>query len=894
MNVDTGARLGHYEIVGALGKGGMGEVYRARDTKLNREVALKVLPPAFAQDPERLARFEREAHVLASVNHPNIAQVYNFENDLGSRLPTDGTSTTPPIVFLVMELVEGEDLSDRIAREPFDLAEGLQVARQITNALDAAHSQGIVHRDLKPANIKLTAAGHVKVLDFGLAKALAPERTGTPVDAMNSPTLTARGTQIGTILGTAAYMAPEQARGRAVDKRADIWAFGCVLYEMVTGRRAFAGEDVTETLAAVVKEQPDLTVAPPEVRRLLERCLTKDPGKRLRDIADVWDLIDDPRVTTAVTPARASLLPWLLASVAALAALGLGIIHFGEAAPTPALIRFDVPWPGEGSDTGGSGSARFFQLSPDGRHLAIVSQGALWVRSIDAIDAVRLERTEGATYPFWAPDSERIGFFAGGQLKKIARTGGTVQTVTDAPDPRGGTWAPNGTIVFSDRFGEMGLSRVSDAGGPRTQLTTVTTKGASDAHRYPQFLPDGAHFLYLQLSGDPDVTGVYVGSLEASPGVRVLEGADNALYAATPGRPTGHLLFRRENTLMAQSFDPATRQTSGTPFLVDGGAGQGENTGLGAFSAADSGALVFSADALMRSELVWRDRSGKLLGVVSPAGRFTGFDLSRDEKHIALGLADESASRDESDIWTITLPKGVPSRFTFGPTPGWDNPVFSPAGDQIAYTTYNLAGLKGYEIRRRATNRAGSEETLARFPSLTFLWDWTSDGKSLLSVHDGNLWMLSLEGDRKPVQLTKAEFEIETPQVSTDRRWVAYSALDRGQRQVYVQPFPAMGPKWLVSTDGGTMPRWRHDGKELYYRGSDGRLVVVPVNVTARDTFLAEATTTLAITVPLSGNVQRFTYEPSVGGQRFLVASPVANATPRITVVLNWQSGIRR
>ena len=683
-------KLGPYEILVPLGAGGMGEVFRARDTRLGRDVALKILPAAFAGDPDRLARFEREAKVLASLNHANIAHVY----DVGEHEATGAGEPASHVGFLAMELVDGEDLSARIARGPVPLAEALAIAREIASALDAAHAHGIVHRDLKPANIKLTGVGQVKVLDYGMAKAFDPAAgvtqasggTGTEHEARSTehesqrPTMTSPAmTAMGVILGTAAYMAPEQARGRAVDKRADIWAFGCVLYEMLTGKRLFAGEDLTETLASVVKEQPDLGAAPKEVRRLLQRCLEKDPKKRLRDIGDAWDLLDDrPHATAPAPPRGRATVPWAIAAAALVVAAGLSVFHFSETPPAQPTTRFQLAWPGASSAVGGS---RFFALSPNGRHMAIVDQGALWVRSLDAVEPVRLDRTDAATYPFWSPDSESIGFFAGGQLKRIARTGGPVQVITAAQEGRGGAWSPNGTVLFSAAFGYQGLQRVPEAGGSPTAVTTLPGSSTSDAHRYPQFLPDGERFLYLHLTGATDVAGVYLGSLDGTPPVKVLEGQDSALYSPGPSGRDGYLLTCRDDTLMAQPFDPARGQAAGALFPVVEGVGRGENTGLCAVSASDTGDLVVWAGTSLVAEVTWVDRSGAHGTRVSQPTEVDSFSLSADERRIAMAIR---SGPNVSDVWTFAVPDGTPSKFTFGPDPGWGFPLWSPDGSAIA------------------------------------------------------------------------------------------------------------------------------------------------------------------------------------------------------------------
>jgi eukaryotic-like serine/threonine-protein kinase len=876
VSLAPGTRLGPYEIRGVIGAGAMGEVYRAHDTKLRRDVAVKVLPDSLATDPERLSRFEREAQALAAISHPNIAAVHAVEDRA-----------------IIMELVDGEDLAERIGRGALPLDEALPIAREIADALDAAHAQGIVHRDLKPANIRITPDGHVKVLDFGLAKALAPAGAEPPTSVpMNSPTMTARATHMGVILGTAAYMAPEQARGRAVDRRADIWAFGCVFYEMLTGRRLFDGENVTDVLSAVVREEPDVAQAPPNMRRLLKKCLEKDPKRRLRDIGDAWDLIDDTSTRPPPPQPRGARLPWIVAAFAA-GAIGAVALMLLRGTPAEPQARFEVPWPGA-ADTGGAGGARFFQVSPDGRALAIVSQSVLWVRPIDSIEPTQLEHTEGATYPFWSPDGTSIGFFAGGQLKRIARTAGPVRRICDAPEGRGAAWSPNGTIVFSQNFGYKGLLRVSADGGNPVAVTKLTTTGASDGHRYPQFLPDGEHFLYLSLTGDKATAGVYAGSLSGSLPVRVLEGQDNALYAPPAGPGFGHLLFRRGETLMAQGFDTRRFALAGEPFPVAEGVGQAENTGLGAFSISPymlaHGAVINAA-----AELVWRDRSGSTLGATGPAAPSDAFSLSRDRQRLAVAIRS-SVRMEDADIWVQTLPGGSPSKFTFGPSPGWSRPAWSPDGREIAYATADNAGLAGYEIHRKRADMTGSEDTLLRSGTIVFLWEWSGDGKFLVYSTASDLWLLPLDGTRTPVQFTKTPGEEEFGQVSPDGKWLAYASADRGQSHVYVQSMREPGQGKLVSANGGSQPRWRADGKELFYRATDGQLMAVPVAGPgfASPAFEHGTPVRLPVQIPAHGNLNRFTYDAAADGQRFLVRVPVASAVAPITAMLNWQSTLKR
>jgi serine/threonine protein kinase/putative hemolysin len=859
----------------------MGEVYRARDAKLGRDVALKILPPLFAQDPERLTRFQREAHLLASLSHPNIATIFGFE-EAGPAL--------------VLELVEGPTLADRIAEGPLSVPEALAIARQIGDALDAAHAQGIVHRDLKPANVKLRPDGTVKVLDFGLAKALSAETAPGTGDEMNSPTLTARFTQLGVILGTAAYMSPEQARGKPVDKRADIWAFGCVLFEMVTGKRPFAGDDLTETLASVVKEAPGVDQAPAEVRRLLRKCLEKDPRRRLRDIGDAWDLMDEPAAATTgvgiatAAPPKRSRWPWFVAATALALAAAIAAIHFREASPEVAVTRFQLQWPASG-DASASGTVRFFQVSPNGRYVAMVAQNALWVRPLDSVEATRLERTQGVTYPFWSPDSQSIGFFQGGQLKVIGREGGAVRTLCAAPDGRGGAWSPNGTILFGDQFGNHGLARVAEQGGTVERVTKVATPGRSDAHRYPHFLPDGNRFVYLYLSSDAALSGVYVAALDGAAPVRLIDGADSAQFVpASASSRDGFLLFRRQDALMAQRLDVGRTSLTGTAVAVATGVGTGENTGLGAFSAGAEGTLIYTGDAGFQQDVVWIDRTGKRERVVGSNLTVNDLSLSPSGRVVAMSLQRSAV---ESDVF-LQGDTGTASRFTFGPPPGWNFPVWSPKGDQIAFSSLDLAGRPRYEIRRKASNGAGVEETLLSATETVWLWDWSPDGKYLVFANSSDLKLLPLEGDRTPVPFTRTPIEDQYGQVSPDGRWMLYASGDRGDANVFVQPIPPTGALWQVSQGGGTAPRWRRDGKELYYRRPDGQLMAVAVTTGTGSVFQFSGTPQAMFPIPSTGNVERYIYQPSADGQRFLVSQPVAGSDPPITVVLNWLAALKQ
>jgi predicted Ser/Thr protein kinase len=548
----TGRTVAHYQVLEKLGAGGMGEVYRARDTRLNRDVALKVLPEAFARDAERMARFEREAQVLASLNHPNIAQLYGLEERA-----------------LVMEYVPGETL-----RGPLPVDEVIPVARQIAEALEYAHEKGIVHRDLKPANIKITPDGKVKILDFGLAKAL--DDNPAAADGSNSPTLSLAATRAGVILGTAAYMSPEQAKGEPVDRRAEIWAFGVVLCELLTGKRVYGGESVPETLAAVIHGEPSIPDAPPHLQRLLRRCLDKDPRRRLQHICEARILLDQAGDHDASEPrppgSGRAWVPWTIAALFFLSTALLAFLHFRSVPPRERAVRFTVPLPPRGT-------FQTFQLSPDGRYLVIAGstegKSALWLRSLDSLNLQLLPGTDGATYPFWSPDSRFLGFFAQGKLKKIAVTGGPSQTLCNAADGRGGTWSPDAVIVFSPSPSGV-LYRVSAAGGEPVAVTSTDSTGGG-IHRFPVFLPDAKHFLFLTSQAQPEKAGIYLASLDSKEARRLLSDDSSVAYAppAASGAPA-HLLFLRQGTLMAQPFDARRLQLAGEVFPAAervGGAG---------------------------------------------------------------------------------------------------------------------------------------------------------------------------------------------------------------------------------------------------------------------------------------------------------------------------------
>jgi serine/threonine protein kinase len=870
MTLTTGSRLGNYEILAPLGAGGMGEVYRARDTKLKREVALKVLPNAFAGDLERMARFQREAEILAALNHPNIAAVYGVEDRA-----------------LIMELVEGDS-----PKGPMAFDEAWRIASQIAGALEYAHEKGIVHRDLKPANVKITPDGVVKLLDFGLAKAFTGESAGS-ADPDNSPTLTIGATQVGVILGTAAYMSPEQAKGKSVDKRADIWAFGVMVYELLTGQRLFPGEDVSDTLARVLTKQPDFGHVPAQSRRLLQSCLEKDPKRRLRDIGDVWRQLEDP--PQAAPPARSNV-PWAVAAVATAAALALGFLHVRERGPSAQTLRYNVPAPE-------SSRLRSLSLSPDGRYVAIAAQvnekQQLWLRPLDALRAQPMPGTEDATFPFWSPDSRYIGFFAQGKLKKIAASGGPAQSICDVPDGRGGSWNREGVIVFSPSGGSrVAIQQVPSAGGVPRDVTKTRGNFLS-----PVFLPDGHHLLYLVAAASEN-NGIYLGSLDGSENRRVLGDVSSVVFAqVASGNRAGHLLFIRDNTLMAQPFDAVSAQLSGEASPIAEGVSFTSNGNTYApVTASENGVLAYVTGAtLLSNQIAWFDRAGTLLGQANAVGNVYAPSISPDEKTIAFTRNGASGT---NDIWLQVLAHGTDRRFTSDGSQNFD-PVWSPDGDRIAFRS-NRRGSPG-DLYQKAVSGSGQDELLLATTNPKIVNQWSRDGQFIVYSELGpkskeHLWVLPIgpgpPGDRKGVQFLKTEFNEFQGQISPDDHWMAYTSDESGRREVYVRPFPLSEGIWPISTAGGEQPRWRGDGKELFFVGADGKLMAVAVGTAVagpQPSFDYGPPVPLFEAGVVATNTHVFEYHVTRDGMRFLVDTKVNLAgSPPVTVVVNWQAGLKK
>jgi Tol biopolymer transport system component len=893
MPLSVGTHLGPYEIIAAIGSGGMGEVYRARDAKLGRDVAVKVLPSQFAADTDRMARFQREAQVLAALNHPHIASIYGLE-DAGE------------IRALIMELVDGPTLDYRIAQGPVPLEEALTIARQIAEALETAHDKGIVHRDLKPANIKLTGEGSVKVLDFGLAKAM--EGDSISGDAANSPTLTLAATRAGVILGTAAYMSPEQAKGKTVDRRADIWAFGVVLMEMLTGRKMYSGETTPETLAAVIMKEPVFEALPAStpaaIRRLLRRCLTKDPRTRLRDIGEARITIEEvlsgavsepAAPTPAVAVARRPLALWIAAAVFLLSTVALAWMHFREAPPPERVLRYTVAPPEKSL-------VHSFVISPDGHYIAIAAAAGgkrqLWIRSLDALQTQALPGTEGAQYPFWSPDSRYIGFGAQGKLKKIAVNGGPAQVLCDAPDSRGGAWNREGVIVFAP-VPTGGLQRVSAMGGVPVQVTKAKVD-----HRFPIFLPDGRHFLYLVTIDAAEKNGVYLGSVDGKENRRVMADVSSVVYAPPlAGSRDGHLLFVRESTLMAQPFDLKTFQPTSDLFPVAERVPFGTNTSYAQVSTSDTGILVYrSGGALGQTQLVWHDRGGKPLGNVGTPGVIAEFALSPDEKTVAVPRFDPQTQK--SDIWLHDLARGTDTRFTFHPSINLA-PIWSPKGDRLVFSS-DRGGR--FDLFWKAASGAGQDELLIPSSTHRNTTCWSRDGKFAVYVELGgktkqDLWVvqdpMGAAADRKTAVFLQTEFEESQGQLSSDNHWMAYTSDESGRAEVYVRPFPASDGKWKVSTAGGEQPRWGRDGKGLYYLGLDRKLMSVTIKAQAGPKPVFEVSAPEVLFETRVSQIQRpyrpYFYDVTGDGKRFLIATGVGEGTESpLTVVVSWLAGTRK
>jgi Tol biopolymer transport system component len=888
----------------------MGEVYRATDLNLRRDVAIKILPAHVAQDPDRLSRFRREAHLLAALNHPNIAAIYGLEE-------ADGHP------FLALELVDGEDLSERLKHGAVPVDEALAIALQVAEALEEAHNKGIVHRDLKPANVKLTPDGKVKVLDFGLAKAWAGGATdgsSASAEVSQSPTLAFTGTVAGVILGTAAYMSPEQARGKPVDKRADVWAFGVLLWEMLVGRKLFTGDTITDIIAAVVTREPDLAAlpktTPPAVRRLVARCLQKEPRRRLPDMGtarlELQDVLsgvagaepaqastDDSAMRAARAARTRERWAWAVLALGLAATAGYLVARrLGTVPQNPPAAHFLVDTP---ENLGFGEFPDQLAMSPDGRNLVFIANATdgtrrLWIRPLDSLEARPLAGTDEPASPFWSPDSASIGFFAAGELRKLPLSGGTVQRICALPriGTSGATWNDDGTIIFSTGGASATLYQVPATGGDATALTTLDQSRDEAGHWWPQFLPGGRQILFSVESAKAANNGLYALSLDKPTERRlVLPGQGRFTYVA------GNILTVQDGILTARAFDPKRLTTTGAPVtLATGVAVWNSRRSWGSFSTSTSGHLAWLSSTTTDVQLEWIDRDGKLLGTLGEPGRYGQIVLSPDDRRVAVELANADG---HYDLWILDVARGVASRLTTDPADERD-PVWSPDSKEIVFSSdasgdQNLLRTSLLGSQPPVPLPGGVGQTPVK---RDIAESWIREGNTLVfmiwgTAADRTLQAMSLDGSGPPEVLSKDQFASDEHHVSPDGRWLAYISQESGHFEVYVEPFRRPGEKVRVSPNGGGQPRWRADGKEIFYLTPDGRLMAASVR---------EAATGLEVGIPttlvpadrLKAVVQGMDYDDyavSSNGQRFLVkVADSKNVRQRIHVLLDWTPAV--
>jgi serine/threonine protein kinase len=892
MAIAPGTRFNHYEILSTIGAGGMGEVYRARDTRLDREVAIKVLPPDVAKDTGRLRRFEQEARAASALNHPNILTVYDI-----------GTHDNAP--FMVSELLEGCELRELLNDGALPVRRAIDYAQQITAGLAVAHEKGIVHRDLKPENLFVTKDGRVKILDFGLAK-LKPQKLsqGVHSEAVTMKPLT----HPGMVMGTAGYMSPEQVRGLEVDQRSDIFSFGLILYEMLSGERAFIGITVADLMSAILREEPLEFSATneqisPALDRIVRRCLEKKPEQRFHTAHDLGYALEavamskqsgavQTDVMTAIetsgSPKRSDwrdYLGWLIAGLFALiAALTLSMSWFNRSQPAAQAARFSILPPDKTNF-----SEISFALSPDGRMLAFCAADAngktqLFLRPLNSFDAQPLSGTQGAALPFWSPDGRSIAFYSDSKLKRIDISGGSVQTLCAAENAGGGTWNSAGDLIISPSGGE--LYRLSANGGVPTPLTTLDKSRGEQSHWLPQFLPDGQHFLYYASCRQAGQSGIYVSSLTDKTVRLVLSTDHNALYAS------GHLLLVKDGALMGQTFDSRAMKLSGEPFLI---AEQVRSFFLiPHLTASQNGILAYQSGGAKTPQLVWFDRNGKQLGTVGEAADFSNPSLAPDENRIAVCIRDPQTKM--RDIWLFDLTRGAKSRFTFDPAEDL-NPVWSTDGSRIYFSSSRKGPRDLYQKR---VNAAEEEEIFYASAEIKNVEDISPDGRFLLyntnpstpnNTSRNDLWLLPLEGERVPKPFLKLQFNEDQADISPDGRLVVYRSDESGTEEIYVATFPQIGGKWQVSSGGGDEPRWRRDGKELYFTVRDRKLMAAEVKTNSGSVEIGVPT--LLFETQLS-NLGRNRYVVTGNGQKFLVSARLDETVVPINVVLNWTSEIKK
>jgi eukaryotic-like serine/threonine-protein kinase len=898
MMIAAGIKLGAYEVISPLGAGGMGEVYRARDTRLDREVAIKMLPASFANDAERLRRFEQEARATSALNHPNILTVY----DIGTAAEEGGRAP-----FIVMELLEGEELRAQLKHGAIAPRRAVEYARQIADGLAAAHAKGVVHRDLKPENLFVTADGRVKILDFGLAKLRPPQPGGVDGDAPTQKQIT----DPGRVMGTVVYMSPEQVRGREADHRSDIFSFGVVLYEMLGGRRPFGGDSAVEVMSAILKEEPpELSEAnakiSPALDRVVRRCLEKKPERRFQTASDLGFALEALSLPSSsganrLEAAQASdtstaikrggwpvRIAWIVAGVAVLTALVLGVAYVRRPALEAEPMRFSINPPEK---------AKLFDwptISPDGRTLAFIAEvdgkTQLWVRPLNATAARPLvEVRSSLPYPFWSPDSQFIAYIEQNKLKKIALAGGTPEVICDTTRQTTGTWNREGVILLGGGAG--GIWRVSANGGAITAVTSVdATRGDLDNFA-PIFLPDGRHFLYHINNPDLMKSGIYLAALEGGETRRLLSvDAWNVGVAMNPAEPReGYLTFVRQGVLLAQPFDFSRRQLVGNPVRI---AEQVSGSSVARYSLATNGVLVL-LEREAEWQLTWFDRTGKKLGTVGPTGLYFTPELSPDGRRLAVALDNPQSQK--SDIHLFDPAGGAGTRFTFDPKED-SYPVWSPDGSHLVWASWRETGV---HLFQKAASGAGQDEVLWRSAYRKVADDWSTDGRFILYEErnpqtSDDLWVLPLEGERKPWPWLNTSASEVVAKFSPDGKWIAYRSNESGRDEIYVQAFvpgaPAAGGKRQLSTSGGTNPRWRRDGQELYYLAPGNRLMAVEVTPGAE----LKAGAPQELFTPRASRVTRY-YTLTGDGQRFLfVTSADGASVPPFTVVLNWMAEMKK
>jgi len=884
MPLNSGEKLGPYEILNTLGEGGMGVVYRAKDSKLKREIAIKVLPETFVRDAAAAARFQREAEALASLNHPNIGAIYDIAEAQDSK-------------FLVLELIEGETLAERIARGRIPLDEALTIARQIAEGLEAAHEKGVIHRDLKPGNVKLTPGGVAKVLDFGIAKTRTVEDN---ISLTDTPTMATTSTMPGMILGTAAYMPPEQAKGKVSDRTADVWSFGCVLYEMLTGQPPFRGETVGEILAEVLKSEPDWSLLPANtpagIRRLLKRCLRKDPRSRLRDIGDarieILDAASEPEMNIPATAAKAApesrlreRIVWLALLVLMLGAGLLGARFFSKSASIPE-IRVDIA-------TAPTFDSVTLAISPDGQKIVysaeIQGRSPLWVRELDTGNTKVLPGTSGGLYAFWSPDNRNLGFFADNRLKVIDTETGAIRLLANAPNARGASWSPKGVIIFTP-YNPGFVNKIPAAGGKPEPVTQLDPGQQQGNHLFPVFLPDGEHFLYFN-SGVPEIRGVYVQSLSGGKPKRVLEGDAVATYSQ------GHLLFGQNGKLMAQVFDPNSLTLSGTPVVVAENVVTAQRP---TFDASPNGTLIYRSVQPATSNgtpfyFAWLDRSGKELSRISEMLSGGHWSLSLD----GLNFTQEKGSPN-IDIWRYDFARGLRNRVTSNPITD-TFPIWSPNNERIVFTSGRKSTV--YDLYTVLADKPDSDELLLSSSENKIATDWSRDGRYILyrnfsEANGYDVFALPVDASGRkngdPIAIVGTSADERDAQFSPDGKWVAFQSNETGIFEIYVQPFPGGGAKYQVSKDGGTQVRWNPTGKELFYISLDGKVTSVPMKLDTAGQHFEAGTPVALFQSTMRGNeiptTNRQQYAVSADGQKFFMRGNVPTpSTAPIMLILNWK-----